>query len=46
MFDFNQLSALRELVAGDEDPPEVVENFYKGSVLNPGDIGSDPTKKK
>jgi hypothetical protein len=46
MFDFNQLSALKELVAGEDDPPEVVENFYKGSMLNPGDIGADSDKKK
>jgi hypothetical protein len=45
--DYNQIMALKELVAeGDEEhEQEIVENFYKGSVLNPGAIGSDGNKK-
>lgn len=46
--DYNQIMALKELVAeGDEEhEQEIVENFYKGSVLNPGAIGSDGNKKQ
>lgn len=38
MFDYNSMMALKELVAGEEDP-DIVENPYKGSALNPGQIG-------
>lgn len=31
---------------GDDDQQEIVENFYKGSVLNPGAIGGDGNKKE
>lgn len=45
MFDYNSMMALKELVAGEEDP-DVVENPYKGSMLNPGQIGEDKEKKE
>lgn len=47
MFEYNQIMALKELVAeGEEDAEqEIVENYYKGSMLNPGAIGSDGSKK-
>lgn len=45
MFDYNSMMALKELVAGEEDP-DIVENPYKGSMLNPGEIGSDEKEKK
>lgn len=46
--DYNQIMALKELIAegeGDDVQQEIVENHYKGSVLNPGSIGSDGNKK-
>lgn len=46
--DYNQIMALKQLIAegdGDDDQQQIVENHYKGSVLNPGSIGSDGTKK-
>lgn len=39
------MMALKELVAGEEDP-DIVDNPYKGSMLNPGDIGEENEKKK
>ena len=40
--DYNSIMALKELVAEEgEDDQEIVQNFYKGSMLNPGAIGSD-----
>lgn len=39
MFDYGSLMALKELIAGEEDP-DIVENPYKGSMLNPGEIGN------
>ena len=39
-FDFNSMMALKELIAGEEDP-DMVENAYKGSALNPGQIGGE-----
>lgn len=47
--EYNQIMALKELIAegqGDDDQQEIVENFYKGSVLNPGNIGSGDSKKE
>lgn len=44
MFDYNSMMALKQLVAGEQDP-DVVENPYKGSMLNPGQIGDDKSKK-
>lgn len=44
MFDYNQVMALKELVQGEEEE-EIVSNYYKGSALNPGSIGSDDPKK-
>jgi hypothetical protein len=45
MFDYNTMMALKDLVAGEEDP-DIVENPYKGSMLNPGDIGEDEKGKR
>jgi hypothetical protein len=45
MFDFNSITALRELIVG-EDDHDIVENPYKGSVLNPGSIGAEGEKKE
>ena len=44
--DYNSIMALKELVAEGEEDQEIVENFYKGSVLNPGAIGSDGKQKE
>lgn len=44
--DYNSIMALKELVAEGEEDQEIVENFYKGSVLNPGTIGSDGKQKE
>ena len=44
--DYNTIMALKELVADGEEDQEVVENFYKGSMLNPGSIGADGKKKE
>jgi hypothetical protein len=38
MFDYGSVMALKDLIAG-EDDPDMVENPFKGSVLNPGAIG-------
>ena len=43
--DYNTIMALKELVADGEEDQEIVENFYKGSMLNPGSIGDDGKKK-
>lgn len=43
--DYNSMMALKELIAGEEEEPELVENAYKGSVLNPGQIGQESDKK-
>ncbi len=45
MFDYNSLVALKDLISGEEDP-DIVENPYKGSMLNPGQIGEDKEKKE
>jgi hypothetical protein len=37
-FDYSSMMALKDLIAGEEDP-DMIENPYKGSVLNPGLIG-------
>lgn len=44
MYDYNQLMALKELVAGEEEQ-DIVENPTKGSVLTPAEIGDDGKKK-
>lgn len=46
MFDYNSMMALKELVAGEEDEPELVENPYKGSILNPSSISAELEKKE
>ena len=46
MFDYNSMMALKELVAGEEEDPEMVENLYKGSMLNPGQIGAEDKDPK
>ena len=47
MFDYNQIMALKQLVAeGEEDvQQQISDNFYKGSMLNPGIIGGNGSKK-
>ena len=45
MFDYSSMMALKELIAGEEDP-DIVENAYKGSVLNPASIAQDENKKE
>lgn len=45
MFDYGSMMALKELIAGEEDP-DIVENPYKGSMLNPGEIGNESEKKE
>lgn len=45
MFDFNSITALKELIVG-EDDVDLVENPYKGSMLNPGSIASEGQKKE
>lgn len=39
--DYNSIMALKELVDEGEEDHQIVENFYKGSALNPGAIGAD-----
>lgn len=46
MFDYNSMMALKELVSGEEEDAEIVENAYKGSILNPAGIGSEAEKKE
>jgi hypothetical protein len=43
-FDYSSMMALKDLIAGEEDP-DIVENPYKGSVLTPGTIGGESEKK-
>ena len=43
--DFNQIMALKEMIGEEEEEAEMVSNFYKGSMLNPGSIGGDGEKK-
>lgn len=45
MFDYGSLMALKDLIAGEEDP-DLVENPFKGSMLNPGAIGAESEKKE
>ena len=45
MFDYQNMMALKELIAGEEDP-DIVQNPYKGSMLNPGEIGNEGEKKE
>lgn len=45
MFDYNTMMALKDLVAGEEDP-DIVQNPYKGSILNPGNIGQDENNQR
>ena len=44
MFEYSQLQALREMVGAEELEQEIVDNPNKGSVFNPGDIGSNGKK--
>jgi hypothetical protein len=46
MFDYNSMMALKDLVVGEEEDAEIVENPYKGSILNPASIGGDTDKKE
>ena len=43
--DYNSMMALKDLIAGEEDPDEIVDNPYKGSVLNPAHIGGNDKKE-
>jgi hypothetical protein len=45
MFDFNSITALKELIVGEEDF-DLVDNPYKGSMLNPGSIAAEGEKKE
>ena len=43
-FNFQQVMALKEMIVGEQEEEEFETNFQKGSVLNPGDIGSKDKK--
>ena len=45
-FDYNSMMALKDLIGGEEEDPSIVENPYKGSMINPGQIGGDGEKKE
>ena len=43
--DYNSMMALKELIAG-EDEADLIDNPFKGSSLNPGQINPDSNKKE
>ena len=45
MFDHNSIMALKELIS-EEEQADLIQNPYKGSMLNPGKIGGESDKKQ